>query len=378
MSHRFTRAQLYQFVWSKPLRQIAPELGVSDVAIAKRCRATEIPLPGLGYWAKKEAGKSVPQAPLPPRALGQSDEIVIGPSDPYGRGSSDTELINMVLPPPPTFEDDLSSVQARAGAITAKVGPSSLARLHPATAKLLEEDEVRRKKHAESKWSWDVPIFDASQEKRRLRLINSLCNALASCGYKCSVGRKGGYELGTVIGDQRLGLTLAPKGYNRDKHYLGEAVPNDGKLVLQLGWYQPPAEITTRWADEDGPPLEKRLREIVTGLVVAAEWAYRANLRRGHDYFVAQKARAIEDQRRREEEAAKQERARISLAARKRREALVEDVIAWRRAADIRQFVQARLDQPEVTDDLRNWADWALIEADSMDPLARGRTPTEG
>jgi hypothetical protein len=283
----------------------------------------------------------------------------------------------MVIPPPPVFEDDLSSVQARAAAITAKVVPSSLAKLHPATTKLLNEDEVRRKKHAESKWSWNAPIFDASQEKRRLRLINSLCNALASCGYKCSVGRKGGCELGTVIGDQRMGLTLAPNGYDRDKYYPGEAVPNDGKLVLQLSWYQPPAEIATRWADEDGPPLEKRLREIVTGLVVAAEWAYRANLRRGHDYLVSQKARAIEEKRRREEEAAKQERARIALAARKRREALVEDVIAWRRAADIREFVQARLGQPGATDDLRNWAAWALIEADSMDPLTRGRAPTE-
>lgn len=84
------------------------------------------------------------------------------------------------------------------------------------------------------------------------------------------------------------------------------------------------------------------MREIVTGLVVAAEWAYRANLRRSHDYLVAQKARAIEEQRRREEEAAKKERARIALDARKRREALV-DIVAGIACNRVEDFDRARM-----------------------------------
>lgn len=51
MSHKFTRLELYELVWSGPLRKLAKRFGVSDVAIAKRCRKSNIPLPGLGCWA---------------------------------------------------------------------------------------------------------------------------------------------------------------------------------------------------------------------------------------------------------------------------------------------------------------------------------------
>lgn len=39
-------------VWEKSCSQLAKELGVSDVAIAKRCKRRGITMPGRGYWAK--------------------------------------------------------------------------------------------------------------------------------------------------------------------------------------------------------------------------------------------------------------------------------------------------------------------------------------
>ena len=39
--------------------------GISDVALAKRCRKLQVPLPGRGYWAKKEYGHRVRTEPLP-------------------------------------------------------------------------------------------------------------------------------------------------------------------------------------------------------------------------------------------------------------------------------------------------------------------------
>ena len=44
-------------VWEKSVLVLAKELGVSDNAIRKRCRRAGIKLPGVGYWAKKKAGK---------------------------------------------------------------------------------------------------------------------------------------------------------------------------------------------------------------------------------------------------------------------------------------------------------------------------------
>ena len=116
MSHKFTRLELYQLVWSEPLRKLAKPFGISDVAIAKRCRKSNIPLPGLGYWAKKEAGKQVFQPAFPPRGLGQSDVVTIGGTERYGWGreESDEELLAATITPPPPFSGGLPEVTARA------------------------------------------------------------------------------------------------------------------------------------------------------------------------------------------------------------------------------------------------------------------------
>jgi ankyrin repeat protein len=64
---KYNRAELYEKVWSKPMRVLAQQYGVSDVYLARVCRLLRIPLPGLGYWAKKSAGKTTKKRPpLPP------------------------------------------------------------------------------------------------------------------------------------------------------------------------------------------------------------------------------------------------------------------------------------------------------------------------
>ncbi len=64
---RFNREKLYDQVWSQPVRTVAAEYGISDVALAKTCRKLKIPRPGRGYWAKVASGKRVrSRPPLPP------------------------------------------------------------------------------------------------------------------------------------------------------------------------------------------------------------------------------------------------------------------------------------------------------------------------
>jgi hypothetical protein len=61
----WNREQLYAEVWEKPLVKIAVKYGISAVMLGKICRKLLIPLPGRGYWAKKEFGKPVERLPLP-------------------------------------------------------------------------------------------------------------------------------------------------------------------------------------------------------------------------------------------------------------------------------------------------------------------------
>lgn len=61
----YDRETLYKEVWTSPVTEVAKKYKVSDVAIHKVCRSLDIPTPPQGYWAKRKAGKSVVQIPLP-------------------------------------------------------------------------------------------------------------------------------------------------------------------------------------------------------------------------------------------------------------------------------------------------------------------------
>jgi len=61
-----SREELYEKVWSMPGSKLAEEFGLSDVAIAKRCKKLNVPRPGRGYWAKIQAGRKARRDPLPP------------------------------------------------------------------------------------------------------------------------------------------------------------------------------------------------------------------------------------------------------------------------------------------------------------------------
>lgn len=61
----YDREKLYKEVWERPVSKVAKDYGISDVGLAKVCRKLQVPLPGLGYWAKKAHGKEPPTPPLP-------------------------------------------------------------------------------------------------------------------------------------------------------------------------------------------------------------------------------------------------------------------------------------------------------------------------
>lgn len=62
----WNREELYYEIWEQPLVKTAAKYGISAVALGKVCRKLQIPLPGRGYWVKKEFGKPVERLPLSP------------------------------------------------------------------------------------------------------------------------------------------------------------------------------------------------------------------------------------------------------------------------------------------------------------------------
>jgi hypothetical protein len=60
-----TRHSLYDLVWSRPMSDLAKGFGISDVALAKRGRTVDVPIPYRGYWARIAAGQKPDEIPLP-------------------------------------------------------------------------------------------------------------------------------------------------------------------------------------------------------------------------------------------------------------------------------------------------------------------------
>jgi hypothetical protein len=61
----FTREQLYDLVWTKPVEDVARELGLSGRGLGKLCSRMVVPVPYRGYWARKAAGQRVTKTHLP-------------------------------------------------------------------------------------------------------------------------------------------------------------------------------------------------------------------------------------------------------------------------------------------------------------------------
>ena len=77
MRHVLTRQQLYDMIWERAVSKVAPELGISDVALRKQCVKHAIPLPDATYWGRLHAGRPVKRKALGVVPKGVSDRIVI-------------------------------------------------------------------------------------------------------------------------------------------------------------------------------------------------------------------------------------------------------------------------------------------------------------
>lgn len=72
---QMTRLELYKRVCDRPLSKVAPELGISGMALAAICKRYQVPYPGSGYWTRKSLGLSA-ELPALPEASDATIEIL--------------------------------------------------------------------------------------------------------------------------------------------------------------------------------------------------------------------------------------------------------------------------------------------------------------
>ncbi|RWX18279.1 hypothetical protein EHI42_08675 [Rhizobium hidalgonense] len=384
MQTNISRETLYELVWTTPVKALASQHGISDVAFAKTCKQHNIPLPPRGHWAKLEAGKKVYRQPLPERAIGMPRDVAFGASKWDYYGSAPRNLIELELTPPQPFVETLGEVRTKLAKRVKQVTVSrDLSLAHPVIRKLLAADIPRREKYLASTYRslYDAPFFDSPFEQRRLRALNALFLCLEKNDARVTSSGKNPEEFYARVGLSDVSISIDDPKAERSSWYGGSDIAKSASnpLVVNINRAATVDELQTTWHDKSDDRVEAHLTDIAVNVLVAGEYTCRERENSRYQWLVKYKADLIERANREREEAEKAARERRIKEEKARVDRLLSEAKALREAEEIRAYVASvrKLNKnsvdPVPEDELRNWALWALDQADRIDPVRSRR-----
>ena len=378
MAEDFTRAELYDLVWSRPRTSLAKELGVSDVAIGKYCVAAHVPTPSMGYWARLKSGGKAVRLPLPIRLPGQADVIVFGrEANRYWRRGENL----MDEPIPPSFaeslEDQVASAVKRIGRVAAT---RDLTAPDKSLTRVLQKEAKRRAKYSTDRWDWHKPHFDEPVFQRQLRLFNSLTRALSPLYGPQVVLEEDEWIQGRgTLHHLVLRLDFGGVAMNLRVHEPGEPRRDRAPKPVAVTTLRVESGHTDapllEWSDAADHKLEAQLPAIVMALLRRAEerlrahaqWIYKQRCERRDEELAAIEQRKAEaEQRRLEAIEVRKVKIRdevVELARRHRTAQEIRATIAWLRA-------HPDVATPEGGAKFEDWAANASAVADGIDPMS--------
>lgn len=385
----FSRKELYDLVWSKPVSKCAPEFGISGVALSKTCRKHGIPLPPRGYWARLAARRPVSRLPLPDRALGMPRTIELDREHRWGRPvPSNPDEID--IPEPVVFrepeKDLVERVRGMVGSVTV---PKNLNKAHHSVRRLLEADAERREERAKSKHSWsaNAELFASPFEKRRLRLLNAIFQSLGRCGVRVTVRGKDPESFEFRVGDQHLSFYLDHPGIRRYGSRWGEEAKRPASLPLELQlerWRQKGDPLRRVWKDGPGNKLERQLTEIVVALIVAGEMHYRSCEVAWRERLIEHKERLYREAKKTAEEARRREEEEQAQREKEAIDRLMREAENYAKANQIRSYVKSvkqYVGEPDAafsSEQVEAWSLRAIEQADRIDPVLSGAFLADG
>ena len=378
----FTRREFYDLVWSKPMTELAKEFGLSDVALHKTCKRHRIPTPGLGYWNKVTAGKTVVKKPFHEISDGSLNKVIVGDS-PHEK-----------LPEPVQVARKIAKERVQLERAEATIAPED----HPAVARLRQKLQTERAMehmvvHAKGPQYFDVNVAPTSLD-RVFGVLNVIARELEANGHKfqsdenyLAINAEGEIisfsivektdkvphvqtdtETATLAKWQKAyDLKIKREGwaFDFDKPKIPEhdLRPN-GLLVLELDVKDTYLQgFRRKFSDGKGQSLEKLIPQIMVGIATCAA--------------AAKERREYLERRDREYEEEKQRRRmneRRENLEKKRIEYLNKHMTNLHRATEIRAFAMAVENR---TNDINNevdkrsataWVKWAREYTDEIDP----------
>jgi len=163
-----TRKHLYDLVWSKPMREVAVDLNISDVGLAKLCKRNNLPRPPQGYWLRKEQERKLSIAPLNGTELDNEREF------------------HLYLLKKETLLKPASSIKK----LEADIDPVLVSKQgrdfpHPAIRKLVDE---LRKDRSKTPYHYDFSAncgfrVSSEQQDRGLKILSELAYRMSELGF---------------------------------------------------------------------------------------------------------------------------------------------------------------------------------------------------
>lgn len=353
----FTRQELYDLVWSKPVIHIAKEYGFSDNGIRKICKKYNIPLPKSGYWSKLKFNKKVVKTKLPK----QDDNPQISLE------KSNQELY--------TGNNPLSKLALRKNEILQAKGlnltvPDKLSKPHKfvkATKEYRKQLNIIQKKGGKNRELDNSHILriwvSDNLYGRGLRFMDTLLKLLEKRGHQITINRETKViirgESYSIRIDEKHRRVKRPSEYSWDTFDLEPT----GNLCLKVDSF-PKKE----WSDGKTKKLEDRLVDILAWLEIKGEEDEQQAIASAiwHKKYEEEKQREKELQILKDEELAKFEE-------------LFQAATRFHKAQYLRNFIKEFEDYAIKSNTLnpekQEWINWAKEKADWYDPFIEKEVP---
>lgn len=254
---------LYDLVWSEPMTKLADKFGLSDVGLKKKCRRLNIPVPPRGYWARKQAGQTLPVTPLP-KGLPVDTVITIYRNPMHGTN----------LPRPKAKRTRAIEKQ-----IAQSVQSTTSHPLIEQTRRILQSKTPNRDGIVKRPNSFCLDInVSADALERALAITNSVMKALETLGHEIVITEEGtsavisGTQIGFSMNEELRKKHLEPQEHNLEGDYtFGHGLFSENRVPTgNLGLtIHPPSWTNARknWRDTGTQKLEDSLTSFIKGLL---------------------------------------------------------------------------------------------------------------
>lgn len=323
---RISRKSLYELVWSKTLKAIQEDFGLSYHRLKALCNENKIPLPENGFWTKKAFDKDVIVKPLLDYP-NIPDEIVL------------TEEIQINI----MANEDVKVINEKI------VVPKLIRNWHPLVARYRDKYVVYQNEIKTNHWSHALDgelgiHVKESHLARATRIIDTVIKALEIRGHKVFVDALGTH---TTIGQQTYQLSMRTKNKRvidndrSSKYQYTKLIPQDILIFKIFRIY------SFEFADTPNKNLEDKVDAIIARLELMAinDTKIMEDARRQNEIYQAQR-----EQREAIIQAQQQEKAKF--------DKLILDAENWNKAVLISKYLDEMERKPTLTQDEQDYIAW--------------------